>query len=116
MSGIWSRTLYGGQQLLLRQGKHVLDRNVFSMNGLDVQLEWQEKTSLLPSAVLSRACLQVLGRHRHALSWYGHTGKALSSSTQLNLSLWLWLREKPSPSPPSCHEEAAEGIRSLILQ
>lgn len=33
----------------------VLDRNVFSVNGLDLQSGWQEKTSFLPSAALSRA-------------------------------------------------------------
>lgn len=94
---------------------HALDRNVFSVNDLDLQSGCQKKTSLTFCSS-QQGCLQVLGRHRHALSWYGHTGEALSSSTWLNLSLWLWLREKPSPSPPFCHQEAAEGIRSLILQ
>lgn len=56
------------------------------------------------------------GKVQACLVLYGHTGKALSSSTWLNLSLRLQLREKLPPSPPSCHQEAAEGIRSLIPQ
>lgn len=86
------------------------------MDGLGLQPECQERTSPLPLAALSWGCLQALGKHTHALSGYRYTGKALRSSTWLNLSLWLQLREKPSPSLPACHQEAAEGIRSLILQ